>query len=58
MIGSLVTFIYNEDNMDNICIILQKYGEEDLEQEEALFLIYDMKNKDFFYALEEELSFI
>ena len=63
MIGSLVNFLYNEGNPDNVCVILQKYMEDYHEGglsdgEEDLFLIYDFKSKDYFYALLNELSFI
>ena len=63
MIGSLVNFLYNDGNPDNLCVILQKYMEDYHESglsdgEEDLFLIYDFKTKDYFYALLNELSFV
>ena len=63
MIGSLVNFLYNENNPDNLCVILEKYMDDYNEErlrdgEEDLFLIYDFKNKDYFYALLNELSFV
>ena len=63
MIGSLVNFLYNEGNPDNLCVILQKYMEDYHEGslsngEEDLFLVYDFRTKDYFYALLNELSFV
>ena len=63
MIGSLVNFLYNDGNPDNLCVILQKYMEDYHESglsygEEDFFLIYDFKTKDYFYALLNELSFV
>ena len=64
MIGSLVRFLY-ADNEDNCCVILRAYnsGEmqeyvDDLCEDQELFLVYDLKSREYFYALANELSFI
>jgi len=63
MAGSLVNFLYADDSK-NICVIVCTYAEnnkieiDDDPVEEDLFLIYDLKNREYFYALANELSFI
>ena len=63
MIGSLVKFLYADDS-DNICIVIRTYDKNDMilldgePEEEELYLVYDLKNKEYFYALTNELNFI
>ena len=63
MIGSLVKFLYADDS-DNICIVVRTYDKNDMvlldgePEEEVLYLVYDLKNKEYFYALTNELNFI
>tara|TARA_Y100000592_G_scaffold16471_1_gene24477 strand:- start:436 stop:645 length:210 start_codon:yes stop_codon:yes gene_type:complete len=68
MIGSLVNFFYGE-HPDNVCVIVGEYGKEynkfhednsdyENEEDETLFLVYDLKNKQYFYAMLNELSFV
>ena len=67
MIGSLVNYFYGE-HPDSLCVIVSEYGKEfshlhDNEdgyedEEDTLFLIYDLKHKEYFYAMLYELSFV
>lgn len=59
MIGSLVSFLYNENSPDNICVILRRYGDDIVQDEDKdLFLVYDLKDNEYFYAMIDELSFL
>ena len=62
MIGSLVSYLYNENDPDNLFVIVLRYGKELLdsymnEEDEELFLVYDFKHNEYFYAMLNELSF-
>ena len=62
MIGSLVKFIYADDE-DNICVVMRSYDKDNMtdyvsdadKDDDDLYLVYDFKSKDYFYALENEL---
>jgi hypothetical protein len=65
MKGSLVTWIYDEGKEKNLCVIISEYLEKDVDnligevdEDEPLYLVYDFITKSYFYALEEELSFV
>ena len=65
MIGSLVKFLYADDK-DNICVILRTYDTEEMRDyvsgddldEKELYLVYDLKTSEAYYALGNELDFI
>ena len=63
MSGSLVSFLLADDPK-NICVVVSVYQENNMVEtndesnEEELYLLYDLKNKEYFYALANELSFI
>lgn len=67
MKGTLVKWVHS-DEPSNICVIIRAYLQEQIEEEighddeieddNPLFLVYDMTTNEYFYALEDELHFI
>ena len=57
MIGSLVYYDYAEDPM-NICVVLDFFNKEKINQQEDLYLIYDFNYRDYYYASIEEMEII